>query len=625
MGMHEHCDASLLRAWAAEGVDALNAYRVDLDALNVFPVPDGDTGTNLFLTWEAANEAVRLVPEDHPDAQVGKAMARAALMGARGNSGVIISQVLLGFVEAAYAPAAMVEAARSAGSGLGELPGVNAAAGRLAAGLERASSLAWRAVAEPKEGTVLSVAAAAAAGARAAADAGADLAQTVRAAVVDSESALARTPLQLPQLAAAGVVDAGGKGLVVLLQAMREAVTGEPVLPPARAKGRTESINVRGPGQPDASASSLMDGPMDGLTDGQVSWSEPGQGVAFTGHSAFGPEYDGPEYEVMYLLEGASERSADALRATLAGLGDSVVVVGAGGAEPVAETIAGAVDDEISAGEAPPDSDAGLHSVHVHTDEIGAAIEAGIAAGRPSRIRVTRLLDASVRRDAGRGSTGHRALVVVAHGPGTAQLFAEAGALVVRAPDQGRAATAELLAPAVGSGAAEVVLLPSDKDTQGVAEAAAATLRDEAIRAVVIPTRSVVQSLAAVAVHDPTVSLEADAAAMSRAAGATAYGGVTVAVREAETSAGRCRPGDVLGLLNGDIAVIGDKIDQVAADLVERMIKPTSELVTVILGDGATDATADAVTGRAEQVDSLIEVEVIEGGQPRWPVILGVE
>jgi DAK2 domain fusion protein YloV len=504
---------------------------VEIDALNVFPVPDGDTGTNMFLTFEAATAALA----EHDLSSVRDsvaAFAHGALLGARGNSGIILSQLVQGVAET-------LASAREQGLADHELA---------VTAFRRAVDSAYAAVASPREGTVLSVA-------RAAADAVAGLgpgtspAGFVSAAADAAAEALARTPDQLEVLRRAGVVDAGGRGLVVLLDALVETVTGV----------RRDPVPTAPPVPFD----------VDAFDEG------------------------GGAFEVMYLLDG-DDTAAHVLRAALAELGDSVVVVGGGG----------------------------LWNVHVHADDVGAAVEAGIVAGRPHRIRVTDLREeAAARRSRPHG----RAVVAVAHGPGTAALLEAAGAVVVRAAPRVAPSTAELMDAVRRSGVDEVVLLPSESDIRPVAEAAAEKARGEGIRVAVVPTRSIVQTLAAVAVHEPDGRFEDDVVSMTRAGGATRYGGVSVASREAVTSAGRCQVGDVLGIVEGDVVEIGDSVEDVAARVLARLLSSGGELVTLLRGSEAEEPVATTVSKRVRREHPGVEVVVYDGGQPFWPLILGVE
>ncbi len=548
-----------MRIWAQSARDGFARTRAEIDALNVFPVPDGDTGTNLFLTCEAAAEAVERLFVDGGEpgrAEVAAGFASGALLGARGNSGVITSQILLGF-------------SRALQSGSGRVSDAEV----LARGFDQAVTLAYAAVAQPREGTILSVIRAAAEAVRAdragAGDSRAtdDPAAVARVALDAARVALERTPEQLEVLARAGVVDSGGAGCVVLLEALVAALTGEE--PSHRPHGWSGGRAV------DQTSGAERPPPSDRL-----------RSVA----------YSGPEYEVMYLLD-APDSAIPLLRGTLAELGDSLVVVG----------------------------DGGVWNVHVHVDDVGAAIEAGIGAGRPHRIKVTRLLADGSHAPAEPGSRTGRAMVAVAHGPGVRALLEASGAVVVMADPGHRPSTGELLAAALASGAREVVLLPSDSDTRAVADAAAHEARRRGVRAAVIPTRSIVQTLAAVAVHESEAALEQDLIAMGRAAGATRYGAVTVAARDADTRAGICRVGDVIGVTEGEISDIGADLADVSRQVLGRLIGPGSELVTIVIGADVEPGLVDDVRRGLADEPAPVEVDVVEGGQPGWPLIFGVE
>jgi dihydroxyacetone kinase-like predicted kinase len=295
----------------------------------------------------------------------------------------------------------------------------------------------------------------------------------------------------------------------------------------------------------------------------------------------------------MYLLE-TPDANVLALRAELAPLGDSLVVVGGGG----------------------------LWNVHVHVDDPGAAVEAGIDAGRPRRVRIAHFAEQIVRRPPRRTGVG---LVACAAGPGLARLFEDAGAVVVQTPPGRRPSTAEILAAVRGTGAPAVVVLPNDSATIAVAGAAAAAVAGEGIRVSVLPTRAQVQGLAAAAVHDPGRAPDADVVQMSAAAGAARDGAVTVAAREGITSAGLCHPGDALGVVQGDFAVVGSDLAQVALEVVDRLLTTGVELVTLVRGADADDALVGAVTGHLRRTRRDVEVCVLDGGQERYPLLVGVE
>jgi dihydroxyacetone kinase-like predicted kinase len=264
--------------------------------------------------------------------------------------------------------------------------------------------------------------------------------------------------------------------------------------------------------------------------------------------------------------------------------------------------------------------DADLWNVHVHVHDAGAAIQAGLAVGALERIRVTYLPEAtSTPPLSGRG------LVVVTHGPGTAALVADMGAVAVPARPRRRPSTAELLDGVHRSASAEVVMLPSDSDSLAVAEAAAEQARAEGLRVSVIPARSIVQSLAALAVHDPGARFDDAVVAMTRAAGATRYGAVTIASKDALTMAGPCRVGDVLGLAEGDIVDIGSDVDAVASAVADRLLGGGGELLTLVCGADLGAAESEALAETLQRRHPGVDVVTIDGGQPLWPVIVGVE
>jgi uncharacterized protein len=538
-------DADAVRRWVAAGREALAAVKDEIDDLNVYPVPDGDTGTNLLLTMEAVVREVEqvLLEGDGALREVADAMARGALMGARGNSGVILSQVLRGLADALTQPQGTAEHLRE--------------------GLNRAAELAYAAVASPVEGTLLTVAREVAEAVEALRSS--DLAAAVREARRAAASSLSRTPDLLPALKAAGVVDAGGKGLCVLLDALERVVTGQV------------------PDSDEDAPRLLVPRDRSGLAAARESGS------------------DAYAYEVQYLLRDADDDAVEELTATLSRLGDSLVVVGSGD----------------------------LRNVHVHVNDVGAAVEAGVDAGRPSRITVTRFAD-----QMSEGAEGlpvmnerptRRAVVAVAPGEGLAELFTSSGATVVQGGPTANPSTGELLDAVRRAGGAEVVLLPNDGNTLAAATAAGKAARDEGFAVAVVPTRSVLQGLAALAVADPDRPFADDVAAMAESAGSTRWAEVTTAVREAMTMAGVCRPGDVLGLLEGDVVLIGDDVEQVATQLVDRMLDGGGELVTVVAGEQAPDGVRRRLCEHVERSRPAVEVVSYEGGQPHYPLLLAVE
>ncbi|MEU6555420.1 DAK2 domain-containing protein [Streptomyces sp. NPDC046915] len=557
-------DALAVRTWCGLALRALGRSREEIDAINVYPVADGDTGTNLYLTLESAAAAVEAVFTGHEvepgggrgpsSADAMHAMAHGALIGARGNSGTILAQLLRGMAQVLAADG---EAPHTDGKGL-----------RLA--LRNAADAARHAVAHPVEGTVLSVASAAA---DAAEGAGGDCGSVARAAYEGARAALAATPGQLAVLERAGVVDAGGRGLVAVLGALVETFTGEapgaPVteLPYARVRP--------------AGAAGMLAGTDVGHAKG-------------TGCTEDG----GPAFEVIYLLE-AEDAAVDRLRKRLDRLGDSLVVVGGDG----------------------------LWNVHVHVDDAGAAVEAGVEAGRPHRIRITHfgLGDVHTGAEPPPRERAQRAVVAVVPGEGLAGLYAEAGATTVLARPGESPASGEIVQAVRRAHAREVVLLPNDAELRHTAAAAAEQVRTEGVRVALIPTRSAVQGIAALAVHEPDRRFDEDVVQMTSAAGATRYAEVVVAEHEFWTMAGICQPGDVLGLIDGDVAVIGSDVTATAEAVLDRMLQAGGELVTLVLGDEAPETVAEHLQARVREMYLAVDTVVYRGGRQGAPLLIGVE
>jgi dihydroxyacetone kinase-like predicted kinase len=299
----------------------------------------------------------------------------------------------------------------------------------------------------------------------------------------------------------------------------------------------------------------------------------------------------------MYLLD-ADDAQVPALKEGLARLGDSLVVVGG---------------DR-------------LWNVHVHVDDVGAAIEAGIAAGRPYRIRVTHFAEQTTQARARRTtSRAGRQVVAVAAGPGLEKLFEEAGATVVVGGPGNRPSTGMILDAIHSSHAQEVIVLPNDADSVRAAQAAARTAEgDEGLRVAVIPTEAQVQGLAALAVHEPGRPFDQDVLEMTATARHARHGAVTVAAKQAMTMAGPCEPGDVLGVVAGDFAVVGSDLDAVAADVLERLLGGGGELVTLVAGDGGHELARRTATG-VEKRHPHVDVMVYDGGQERYPLLMSVE
>ncbi len=557
-------DAESLRTWLLVSLEALSESRAAIDSLNVFPIADGDTGTNMYLTVEACVQASQDLAAPVSLTEMAQAVATGALWGARGNSGVIVSEALRGIFE--------VVAQCPDGTAL-DLDVLSRA-------LRTASDRASAAVSRPVEGTILTVARACAETAEMILARDEQTPQAtgrrgfVRALLEISSAAheaLADTMNQLPVLRDAGVVDAGAQGLVVIYDALIDVVTG--------VRRRQTPVVGRDRSRP----------PGDLASDARSS------SLAKTG-----------AYEVMFVCE-AEEVVIKRLRDTLDSLGDSLVVSGG----------------------------PATWSVHVHVDDAGAAVEAIVKLVEPQRVRIT-YLPVQVNQEQGSGHAAAgalgsqvqapvRALVAQVHGPGVAELMTAEGVTVLVGRPLHRPSTGEFLDVIRATGATEVVVLPSDGDSIAAAEIAAEQARGDGHRVSVIPTRSIVQSLAAVGVHDVSARFDDVVVAMADAASATGYGAVTIATKDALTSAGHCHVGDALGLVEGDIVVIGSDVHDVAVEVGERLLSRGGELVTVLLGVDAHEDVGDRLRANIRTGHPGLDIEIIDAGQPLWPVIIGVE
>ncbi|MEY2974697.1 MAG: hypothetical protein RIR49_1117 [Actinomycetota bacterium] len=560
----ERLDVHSLRAVVTTFRDTVAAHAGGLNRLNVYPVPDGDTGTNMARTLEAVvseMDSAGSTLEETCDA-----ISHGSLMGARGNSGVILSQIMRGIAST------MREQAETTGA-------------RFAEALTSAATGAYQAVLRPIEGTILTVVRESAEAARAAAADDAPLVEVVRAARAAGRAALDRTPEMLPVLAEAGVVDAGGAGYLLLLDAAMHVVDGEP-LP-----------------EPDADVAPSM--PMAGQVPG-------GHRVAVVG-GAGDVDVADQRFEVMFILAMPDDR-IDGFKEAWGRIGDSIVVVGGDG----------------------------LWNCHVHTNDVGAAIEAALDLdGRPSRIRVTDLFDevdveherreaAMLAPDSGTVPTGHTtadtvttAVVAVSSGSGIASLLTDLGVRgIVRGGQTLNPSTAELLAAVEACPADQVVLLPNNSNIVPVARQVDA-LSAKTVR--VVPTRTMPEALAAMVVYEADADAEANAEAMTAAIAEVRTGEVTQAVRSTSSPAGPIVEGDWIGIVRAGIAVVGTEVVDVTARLLAHLLADGGELVTVLVGADTPAETTAELLDRVATAHPGVDVEVHEGGQPLYPFLLGVE
>jgi hypothetical protein len=533
--------------------DALRTHQQVVNRLNVYPVPDGDTGTNMALTLDAVVAELEGIDPGASMGEICKAVAHGSLMGARGNSGVILSQLLRGMAER-----------------LG--PTEEAGPAELAEAIVVAGTLARQAVVRPVEGTILTVARAAGEGATAGCQNGGSLLGVAEGARAAAAEALARTPELLEVLARAGVVDAGGSGYLLFFDALLSVIDGRPLpeAPPLESVG------------PDLTA--LLGG-----------------GAVHPGDAAAGDL----RYEVMYLLDAPDDTMSD-FKEVWAGIGDSIVVVGGDG----------------------------LWNCHIHTNDIGAAVEAALESGRPRDIRVTDLAEQVeeerwVREGAGRppsepaGPPPVTAAVAVVTGEGIGRIFRSLGVhQQVLGGQSMNPSTAQILDAVDALGSDQVVVLPNNKNIRPVAEQVDG-LTEKRVR--VVPTGSIVEGFAALLAYDPAATVDDNVRAMTASAERVLPAEVTRAVRDTDSEVGPVREGDWIGLSRDGLVSVADSLAVATIALLSRLLTDDHELVTMIEGEGAHAGDTRRITEWLHEERPDVATEVHHGGQPLYPYLLGIE
>ena len=506
-------DGSALRDWAHTAVGDLITHIDEINRLNVFPVADSDTGVNMLFTMRSALAEANTEAKSSDVVTLAAALSAGALNGARGNSGVILSQILRGIADVT---------AHAADQSGGPLDDIDAA--MLGAALHRGVDLVVASMGGREvHGTIVSVLKAAGDAVEQAANAGATLPKAVTAAGDAAVVALEKTPEQLDVLGQAGVVDAGGRGLLVLLDALCSTVTGQ--APNRKVYEPAPRRHAAGP------AGDLAQPPA-------------------------------PQFEVMYLLGGCDDEGAELLRERLDELGESVAI---------------ATDGVV-----------GGYSVHVHTDDAGAAIEAGLAIGDPRRIQISALTSGTSGLPPG-SWTRERAVLAVVDGDGAIELFGEEGACVLRPDPLAENPTTlitaqQLLRAVVDTGAAQVMVLPNGYVAAEELVAGCTAAIGWGIDVVPLPSGSMVQGLAALAVHEPDRQAVDDGYTMARAAGSARHGAVRVAAETALTWAGTCEPGNGLGISGDEVLIVAPDVAAAATGLIDLFLGAGGELVTVLVG-----------------------------------------
>ena len=520
--------------------DALQDHKESLNSLNVYPVPDGDTGSNMAATLNSVVSEINSLEENAELENIIEAISHGSLMGARGNSGVIISQILRGFVsEIKSASRETIDA------------------NLFSEALSAAAAAAYEAVGNPVEGTILTVVRETAEAAEKAVSEESSLLPVAEIAREAAKRSLDSTPELLPVLARAGVVDAGGSGFLLMMDSLLHVIDDRPMPEP-------EAVTV--------SVDALILDVHDETSN------------------------NGTRYEVMYFLEAPDDSIPDFKKAW-SEIGDSIVVVG---------------------GE-------NIWNCHVHTNNIGAAVEAGISVGRPYDIRVTDLFEevAENYHDHEITDPVGCSVIAVANGDGIGEIFRSLGATrIVHGGQSMNPSTADLLEAAEATASEHVIILPNNSNIVAVAEQVDSQT-SKTVR--VVETHTVTEGFASLLGYDPEATSEKNQTGMSQASQTVESGEITTAVRGSTSEIGEIKKGDFLGLQKGKVTVIAATIVEATNNLLKEMISNEHEIVTLVAGEDSNEKETDEIVAWVNAEYEELEVEVHEGGQPLYFYYIGIE
>ena len=519
--------------------DALQEHKESLNSLNVYPVPDGDTGSNMTATLNSVVSEIESL-EDPEFENIIEAISHGSLMGARGNSGVIISQILRGFVsEIKNASKKTIDA------------------NLFSDALRAAASAAYEAVGNPVEGTILTVVRETAEAAEKSLLEHSNLLMVAETAREAAKRSLDSTPDLLPVLARAGVVDAGGSGFLLMLDSLLHVIDDRPMPQPEIVKASVDSL--------------ILD-----IHDDTTN--------------------SGTRYEVMYFLD-APDDLIPGFKKAWSEIGDSIVVVG---------------------GE-------NIWNCHVHTNNIGAAVEAGISIGKPHDIRVTDLFEeiAENHHEQDHADPIGCSVIAVSNGDGIGDIFRSLGATrVVNGGQSMNPSTADLLEAVEAIASEHVIILPNNSNIVAVAEQVDSQT-SKTIR--VVETHTVTEGFASLLGYDPEGTSDKNQTDMTQFSQMVESGEITTAVRESASDVGQIKKGDFLGLRKGKVTVIAETIVEATRNLLKEMISDDHEIITLVAGRDSNKKETDEVVAWVSNEYEALEVEVHEGGQPLYQYYIGIE
>ena len=564
-------DAKMLAKMFLAGAKNLESKKEWINELNVFPVPDGDTGTNMTLTiMSAAKDVAAMNANNDLDMKsLAKAISSGSLRGARGNSGVILSQLFRGFTKAIRDYDTI------------DIP-------LLAEACEKAVETAYKAVMKPKEGTILTVARAAADKAIELADGAEDLDSFFNGIFQHAEETLARTPEMLPVLKEAGVVDSGGQGLVVVLKGMYDALTGK-------------------------------------VTDFSITESKPSneQTVPGAGKGAAVENVDikfGYCTEFIIMLDKEFDEKTEAdFKAFLTSIGDSIVCV--------------ALDDIVK--------------VHVHTNHPGQAFEKALEYGQLTKMKVDNMREehnqkvvaqselqaAAAKQAMEKNSEAEQkkaepakdfGFITIAPGSGIAEIFKGLGVdEVIEGGQTMNPSTEDILNAADKINAKTIYVLPNNSNIILAANQAASIVEDKEL--IVIPTKTVPQGITAMINFETTRSAKDNGDAMTDSLSTVKSGQLTYAVRDTSIDGKEIKKDNYLGLGDKGLAAVGTDMDETLLEMIESMMSDEAELISVYYGADIEEAAAEAVVSKIEEKFPDVDVELQFGGQPVYYYIVSVE
>ena len=547
--LQETIDGLLFKEMVLAGASLLERNREAIDALNVFPVPDGDTGTNMSLTMKSMVKELSAM-DDSSAAEIAEAASKGALKGARGNSGVILSQIFRGFARGLEGAAVITPVL-------------------FAKALKCGAETAYKAIMKPKEGTILTVIRVIAEEAQRQVRKNPDDMHALLDVVVQSgESILQKTPDMLPALKQAGVVDSGGQGLLTVFTAYRATLNGEHIDDTSMTVGEAAMLD--------------FEDDHDALEEITFKYCT--------------------EFIIQDMPETITENDINTFRRRLARIGDCVVVVG----------------------------DFSMVKVHVHTNDPGKALQYACAMGDLINLKIDNMVEERKERQARQAREAKveeplrdYGMVAVSLGEGFSRIFKDLSVDHIVEGGQTMNPSIEDILEAVESIRAKTVFVLPNNSNVILAATQAAELSEKNV--VVIPTKNVAMGIGAVVAFQPDLSPEDNAEVMTEAANRVKTGQITFAVRDSSFEDKEIKEGDIIGIYNGKIQVVGNDVHQVALELMHVLVTDEDELITVYYGADTKQEDAQALTDEFADMYQDRDVEIHYGGQPLYYYLFSAE